>query len=57
MDLRLLFQPVLPGMAAPVLTERVVGSSGATVRTPELASLARWLADRPEAGVPDAGLH
>ena len=45
-DLRLALQPSAAG--APALTERLTGSPGAPVRTPELAGLARWLADRAQ---------
>ncbi len=45
-DLRLTLQPAAAG--APALDERLTGSPGAPVRTPELAGLARWLADRAQ---------
>ncbi len=43
-DLRLTLRPA--GAGAPGLDERLTGQSAAPVRTPELAGLARWLADR-----------
>jgi uncharacterized protein involved in outer membrane biogenesis len=45
-DLRLALQPSAAG--APALTERLTGPPGAPARTPELAGLARWLADRAQ---------
>ncbi len=45
-DLRLTLQPAAAG--APALGERLTGPPGAPVRTPELAGLARWLADRAQ---------
>lgn len=48
LDMRLSFEPAGPDAGpGPVLGERWTGPAGAAVRTPELAGLARWLADRP----------
>ena len=43
-DLRLTLKPA--GAGAPGLDERLTGEAATPVRTPELAGLARWLADR-----------
>ena len=45
-DLRLSLRPA--GAGAPGLDERLTGPVSSPVRTPELAGLARWLADRPQ---------
>lgn len=53
LDMRLGLVPAVPpansgvGVTAPVLGARVTGPATAPRRTPELAGLARWLADRP----------
>ncbi len=53
-DLRLALTPALAGSPAgsPVLGLRVTGPFDRAVRTPELAGLARWLADRPSPAAP-----
>lgn len=45
LDARLSLQPLAEG--APVLDVRLIGPALNPVRTPELAGLARWLAERP----------
>ena len=51
LDARLLLHPAPPAGAAdgPELGVRLAGAAGAVMATPELAGLARWLAERPVA--------
>jgi uncharacterized protein involved in outer membrane biogenesis len=49
LDLRLTLLPDVAGVggAGPILGMRLTGKATAPVRTPEMAGVARWLADRP----------
>ena len=52
LDMRIALLPAVPGgpvqgVAGPVLGMRLTGLAAALTRTPEVAGVARWLADRP----------